>query len=222
MVRWRLWRLARRNRTLELLVQERTQELEVSRQQLEQQSLTDHLTGLRNRRYLNLCIDEDIAQVNRAYQVLNTKDINRALLNIDIIFMMVDIDYFKLVNDEFGHAAGDLVLTDTTKILKEAVRETDTIIRWGGEEFLVVLPDSSQESMLSVAQKILQGIRQLQMPAEWTRNLTASIGCYLCLEPEAIDDSIRKADLAMYQAKAQGRNQLAIYEPAMEKTRVVL
>jgi PleD family two-component response regulator len=60
------------------------------------------------------------------------------------------------------------------------------------------------------------------MPAEWTRNLTASIGCYLCLEPEAIDDSIRKADLAMYQAKAQGRNQLVVYEPALEKTRVVL
>ena len=137
-VRWRLWRLSKTNKKLEKLVQERTRELELSRKMLEEQSLTDHLTGLRNRRYLNMVIGEDIAHVNRAYQQLEGSEINRASLNIDIIFMMVDIDHFKSVNDEFGRAAGDLVLTQTTAILREAVREADTIIRWGGEEFLIV------------------------------------------------------------------------------------
>jgi len=214
LVRWRLWRLARRNRTLELLVQERTQELEVSRQQLEQQSLTDHLTGLRNRRYLNLCIDEDIAQVNRAYQVLNTKDINRALLNIDIIFMMVDIDYFKLVNDEFGHAAGDLVLTDTTKILKEAVRETDTIIRWGGEEFLIVARNANYLEAEVLAERIRTRIAEhdFVLPDGKVLHKTCSIGLttypFIPTSVEAFtwEQVVDIADQCLYAAKRGGRN----------------
>lgn len=214
LIRWRLWRLANRNRTLELLVQERTQELEVSRQQLEQQSLTDHLTGLRNRRYLNLCIDEDIAQVNRAYQVLNAKDINRALLNIDIIFMMVDIDYFKSVNDEFGHAAGDLVLIETTKILKEAVRETDTIIRWGGEEFLIVARNANYLEAEVLAERIRTRIAEYDfvLPDGKVLHKTCSIGLttypFIPTSVEAFtwEQVVDIADQCLYAAKRGGRN----------------
>ena len=177
-------------------------------QKLEQKASSDSLTGLLNRA--------------GAYQRINAVASYLLREQQPFALLLLDLDYFKQINDSFGHQTGDRILIELATELQRNLRGYDCCARWGGEEFLVVLPDSSQESMLSVAQKILQGIRQLQMPTEWTQNLTASIGCYLCLEPEAIDDSIRKADLAMYQAKAQGRNQLAIYEPAMEKTRVVL
>nr|WP_314857801.1 two-component regulator propeller domain-containing protein [uncultured Undibacterium sp.] len=214
LIRWRLWRLANRNRKLELLVQERTRELEVSRQLLEQQSLTDHLTGLRNRRYLNMCIDADIAQVNRAYQVLNPNDINRALLNIDIIFMMVDIDYFKLVNDEFGHAAGDLVLIETTKILKEAVRESDTIIRWGGEEFLIVARNASYLEAEVLAERIRTRIAEHDFILADGKVLhkTCSIGLttypFIPTSVEAFtwEQVVDIADQCLYAAKRGGRN----------------
>ncbi len=177
-------------------------------QKLEQKASSDALTGLLNRA--------------GAYQRINAVASYLFREQQPFALLLLDLDYFKQINDSFGHQTGDRILKELAAELQRNLRGYDCCARWGGEEFLVVLPDSSKESMLSVAQKILQGIRQLQMPSEWTRNLTASIGCYLCLEPEAIDDSIRKADLAMYQAKAQGRNQLVVYEPALEKTRVVL
>ncbi len=177
-------------------------------QRLEQKASSDALTGLLNR--------------TGAYQRINAVASYLVREQQPFALLLLDLDYFKQINDSFGHQTGDRILKELAAELQRNLRGYDCCARWGGEEFLVVLPDSSQEPMLSVAQKILQGIRQLQMPAEWTRNLTASIGCYLCLEPEAIDDSIRKADLAMYQAKAQGRNQLVVYEPALENTRVVL
>ena len=177
-------------------------------QKLEQKASSDALTGLLNR--------------TGAYQRINAVASYLFREQQPFALLLLDLDYFKQINDSFGHQTGDRILMELAAELQRNLRGYDCCARWGGEEFLVVLPDSSKESMLSVAQKILQGIRQLQMPAEWTQNLTASIGCYLCLEPEAIDDSIRKADLAMYQAKAQGRNQLVVYEPALEKTRVVL
>ena len=177
-------------------------------QKLEQKASSDSLTGLLNRA--------------GAYQRINAVASYLLREQQPFALLLLDLDYFKQINDSFGHQTGDRILIELATELQRNLRGYDCCARWGGEEFLVVLPDSSQESMLSVAQKILQGIRQLQMPTEWTQNLTASIGCYLCLEPEAIDDSIRKADLAMYQAKAQGRNQLVVYEPAFEKTRVVL
>ncbi|MFZ6799107.1 two-component regulator propeller domain-containing protein [Undibacterium sp. Di24W] len=214
LIRWRLWRLANRNHTLELLVQQRTQELEVSRQLLEQQSLTDHLTGLRNRRYLNLCIDEDVALVNRAYQGLNVKDIDRATLNIDIIFMMVDIDYFKSVNDEFGHAAGDLVLIETTKILKDAVRETDIIIRWGGEEFLIVARNANYLEAEVLAERIRTRIAEhdFVLPDGKVLHKTCSIGLatypFIPTSVEAFtwEQVVDIADQCLYAAKRGGRN----------------
>ena len=177
-------------------------------QKLEQKASSDALTGLLNRA--------------GAYQRINAVASYLFREQQPFALLLIDLDYFKQINDSFGHQTGDRILKELAAELQRNLRGYDCCARWGGEEFLVVLPDSSKESMLSVAQKILQGIRQLKMPAEWTQNLTASIGCYLCLEPEAIDDSIRKADLAMYQAKAQGRNQLVVYEPALEKTKVVL
>jgi len=214
LVRWRLWRLAKRNRTLELLVQERTQELEVSRQLLEQQSLTDHLTGLRNRRFLSFGMVEDIALVNRAYQDLDPRGLNRAQRHLDIIFIMVDIDYFKSVNDEFGHAAGDSVLIETTQLLKEAVRESDTIIRWGGEEFLIVARNSNYVEAQVLAERIRTRIAEhdFVLPDGQILHKTCSLGvaAYPFI-PNSIDSFtweqvIDIADQCLYAAKHGGRN----------------
>lgn len=213
-VRWRLWRLNETNKTLELLVQKRTRELEQSRKMLEEQSLTDHLTGLRNRRFLNLYIGEDIARVNRAYQDLDGKEIDRAALNIDIIFMMVDIDHFKSVNDEFGHAAGDLVLTQTTAILLEAVREADTIIRWGGEEFLIVARHANYLEAEVLAERIRTRIADhvFTLPDGQTLQRTCSIGLttypFIPTSVEAFswEQVVDIADQCLYAAKHGGRN----------------
>lgn len=213
-VRWRLWRLSKANKTLEQLVQERTRELELSRKMLEEQSLTDHLTGLRNRRYLNMVIDEDIAHVNRAYQKLEGSEINRASLNVDIIFMMVDIDHFKSVNDEFGHAAGDLVLIQTTAILREAVRETDTIIRWGGEEFLIVARNANYLEAEVLAERIRMRIadHNFVLPDGKTLHRTCSIGLTTypfiptSVESFTWEQVVDIADQCLYAAKHGGRN----------------
>ncbi|MBR7800693.1 ligand-binding sensor domain-containing protein [Undibacterium fentianense] len=214
LVRWRLWRLSKANRTLELVVQERTRELELSRRMLEEQSLTDHLTGLRNRRYLNLGIAADIAQVNRAYQDLSPHEINRAQLNIDIVFMMVDIDYFKSVNDEFGHAAGDQVLIQTTAILREAVRDTDTIIRWGGEEFLIVARQANYLEAEVLAERIRVRIAEhpFSLPDGKHLHRTCSIGLTTYpFIPTSVDafsweQVVDIADQCLYAAKHGGRN----------------
>ncbi len=213
-VRWRLWRLSKANKRLEKLVQERTRELELSRKMLEEQSLTDHLTGLRNRRYLNMVIDEDIAQVNRAYQQLEGSEINRATLNLDIIFMMVDIDHFKSVNDEFGHAAGDLVLTQTTAILREAVRESDTIIRWGGEEFLIVARNANYLEAEVLAERIRTRIAEhcFVLPEGKSLQRTCSIGLTTypfiptSVESFTWEQVVDIADQCLYAAKHGGRN----------------
>lgn len=213
-VRWRLWRLNKANKTLEQLVQERTRELEQSRKMLEEQSLTDHLTGLRNRRYLSLYIGEDIARVHRSYQALPNQDVHRAALNIDIIFMMVDIDHFKSVNDEFGHAAGDRVLIQTTEILREAVREADTIIRWGGEEFLIVVRNTNYLEAEVLAERIRTRIAEhtFTLGDGKTLHRTCSIGLTTYpFIPSAVDlftweQVVDIADQCLYAAKHGGRN----------------
>jgi diguanylate cyclase (GGDEF)-like protein len=177
-------------------------------QKLEQKASRDGLTGLLNRSGVYQRINAVASYLYREQQ--------------PFALLLLDLDFFKQINDTFGHQTGDRILIELASELQRNLRAYDCCARWGGEEFLVVLPDSSHDAMLAVAQKILQGIRQLSMPTDALKNLTASIGCYLCLAPEAIDDSIRKADLAMYEAKAQGRNQVVVYSPALEKTNVVL
>lgn len=207
LIRWRLWALREKNRKLENLILQRTRELEASRRALEQQSLTDPLTGLRNRRYLHYCINEDLARVQGNYAKGQSA-------RGDLIFMMVDIDHFKSVNDQYGHAAGDQVLTQTTAILQECVRESDTIIRWGGEEFLILARDTNYEEAKELAERI-----RLKVD---THRFTLSDGeviqrsCSIGFAPYpffsekaeffAWEQVISLADHCLYAAKGGGRN----------------
>ncbi|HEV7783796.1 MAG TPA: diguanylate cyclase, partial [Thermoanaerobaculia bacterium] len=126
--------LARRAALLEAVVGERTRELAEANQKLELASLTDPLTGLSNRRFLDLNLGADLSQaIRNAQQMLALRD-----HNADLIFYFIDLDHFKRLNDWIGHPAGDAVLVELGHRLREVARATDAVVRWGGEEFLIV------------------------------------------------------------------------------------
>lgn len=168
-------------------------ELKEKNQLLEQLSTTDQLTGLKNRHYLEDVMKELVKHADRE------KDPQLSLL-------LLDIDHFKQVNDEYGHHRGDAVLTCFAELLKEAGRDQDVIARWGGEEFLVVCPDTSAEEAHRLAWSILTRIRQHRF--DQIGQCTASIGTSSWQEGDTFDILCRRADDALYQAKEMGRNRV--------------
>lgn len=165
-------------------------------------SLTDSLTGLRNRRYLE----------NNLFQMV----VLAARHKVPVCFSMIDIDFFKLTNDTFGHLAGDYVLKELAKILINEFRKSDIIIRYGGEEFLVILFDSDLERSKRIMDELRLKISQYNF--EYRHHVipvTVSIGisCDNTQDPNHSDLNkfITHADTAMYQAKNEGRNRLAVY-----------
>ncbi len=152
LVRWRTRRLRTSQLALEAKVQQRTAELQKLTAALNEASLTDPLTGLRNRRFLTQHIPSDVALAVRAHD--NRLRYGAALAaDADLIFFMFDIDHFKDVNDRYGHAAGDAVLTQMCGRLQSVFRDTDYLVRWGGEEFLVVARGSSRHSAAELAER---------------------------------------------------------------------
>ena len=138
--RWRVYAVESRNRTLEALVDERTAELAESNQKLELASLTDPLTGMKNRRYLNSHIDVDVNRVLRLHR--ESAEFRGTGDNADLVFVLIDIDHFKDVNDEYGHDAGDRILIGMRDVLESVCRESDTVGALGrGRVSRVLLPD---------------------------------------------------------------------------------
>lgn len=187
--------LAEANESLEQKVIERTQELSKANQKLKELASTDVLTGLLNRRAF---MEEAHGKFKLA------KRYQRPLS-----FLMLDIDYFKKVNDTYGHQAGDIVLVGFSKILRSCLRETDVLGRIGGEEFAIILPETSLEQTAELSERLLEKVRTTEIQFESGRNLsvTTSIGV-ATVPPLAIDvDMVMKeADKALYQAKADGRD----------------
>lgn len=230
-VRWRVDALHRRNRTLQEMVAARTREVEAKAEELERanealrnQSLTDPLTGLRNRRYLGVCMPEDVAQVHRVHRDVVASRNDRLLLNIDLIFLMVDIDHFKFVNDHFGHAAGDQVLQQVAEILKMATRDSDTVVRWGGEEFLVVARNAARRDSAILAERIRVQMEAHDFLLEDGTHLrrTCSIGfTYYPFVPEnpnllVWEQVLDIADHCLFAAKRGGRNAWVGLFPTVE------
>lgn len=152
---------------------------------LEQQALTDSLTQLGNRRSLQSC----------AVKLLSAKRYS---------VLMIDTDHFKQVNDKYGHAKGDDVLKDIAACLQKSARQNDTVVRYGGEEFAVVLPNSGAEQALVVADRIHTSIAECKPGG---LSVTVSIG--VSTSEQGNDDlyvMLKAADEALYQAKAEGRN----------------
>jgi diguanylate cyclase (GGDEF)-like protein len=192
---------------------EKNIELEHAYRQLEEQSLTDPLTGLRNRRFLNEQLDRDISLTLRRYDEYGRHGGVDPADN-DLVFFMIDLDHFKPVNDEYGHRAGDAVLVQIRARLEAVFRESDYLIRWGGEEFLVVARGASREEAVVLAERVRGAIGEqpFLLSADLPIHKTCSIG-FACFpfqpaHPRWLNWSqvLELADEALYMAKRGGRN----------------
>lgn len=162
---------------------------------LEQLSTTDQLTGLKNRHYLEGVMQKWVDESHHR---------NRPLLSL----LLIDIDHFKQVNDQYGHHRGDAVLTDFAQLLKASGREHDVIARWGGEEFLVVCPDTPAEEAHQLAGAMLERIRRHRF--EEIGQCTASMGIASWQPGDCYESLCRRADDALYRAKESGRNRVCL------------
>ncbi|XLZ68080.1 sensor domain-containing diguanylate cyclase [Massilia sp. SR12] len=190
---------------------EKNLELERAYKALEDVSLTDQLTGLRNRRFFLQHVESDAALSLRAY---DDPCATAAANDRDLVFYMVDLDHFKDVNDRHGHAAGDAVLVQMKDRLREVFRESDYLVRWGGEEFLVLARATDRSEAHVVAERIRQAVaaRDFVLPDGTRLERTCSIGfaCYpfLPAQPRLMSWSqvVELADLGLYISKHSGRD----------------
>jgi diguanylate cyclase (GGDEF)-like protein len=218
-------KVSEQNEKLESKVQARTRELSVRNDELKslnvklmEASVTDSLTGLKNRRFLDEFIDTEIARVNRRLQGTlkpeQDPDSNTINISPSLFFMMIDLDGFKAINDTFGHHAGDQALIQVRDILQSTCRQSDTIIRWGGDEFLVIGNAASPRTAEQLAERIREGLagHQYQLGKGHVGRLSGSIGFSMYpFSPTKIDalnweQVITIADHAAYTGKKNGRN----------------
>ena len=177
---------------------------------LEKESITDSLTGLYNRRYLDRRLEEELDRAKR--------------YALPLSILLVDIDHFKTVNDTYGHQAGDLVLSYLGKLVLNAVRTSDIAARYGGEELLVIAPNTPILPAGALAERLRQHIEshELVLTSESSKrqsiHITVSIG--VAISSQRIDDIrklVQEADEALYRAKQEGRNRVIVQEVSYPK-----
>ena len=167
---------------------------------LEQENITDSLIGVYNRRYLDRRLEEEFERAKRH--------------QLDLALLLIDIDHFKLVNDTYGHPAGDMVLRQWGGLIMEAVRAADVVARYGGEEILVIAPGTKAEAAFALAERIRRNIEAHEFivcddPCEKSASvrITASVGVGgLTARTGQLDDLLKETDRALYDAKREGRN----------------
>lgn len=188
--------------------------LELSCQKLEETSVTDQLTGLKNRHFLVSNIAADVSKSLREYKTFSSQTPGVMPHNMDMVFFLIDIDHFKQVNDMHGHSAGDSVLISIKLILEEIFRTSDYLVRWGGEEFLVVARYTDRENAPILAERVREKVEHFdfRIKDNVALNLTVSIG-FACFpfvqkfEPELTwEQVIETADVCLYAAKRSARN----------------
>lgn len=167
---------------------------------LEKLSVTDPLTGLFNRVQLDNVFQYEIRQAKR--------------YNKTFSIILLDLDKFKTINDSYGHQLGDKTLQTIANALKENIRSVDTVGRWGGEEFLIICPESGLEDTRQVAEKIRRTIEDQTI--ETVGHVTASLGVGSYINGESKETLFERADQALYRAKKNGRNRVACERPAQE------
>ncbi len=182
-----------RQRTAEL--DEKNRELDRTNRTLEVLSQTDRLTGLCNRRRLDQALRAELRRAKRYRKPFSV--------------IMIDVDHFKEVNDRHGHQVGDDVLVRLADIFAGLARETDTVGRWGGEEFLVVCPETGPDVARNLAQRLRAEIEETVFPV--AGRLTASFGVAASAEEDDPDALVQRADTALYRAKQHGRNRIETF-----------
>jgi len=170
---------------------------------LRDSTLRDAMTGLNNRRFLEEYVETLVASVQRK--------------RTHVAILMLDLDYFKMVNDTYGHDAGDAVLKALSNVLKQSVRASDLVIRYGGEEFLIILVDSEGEAANRVAENIRIAVENLKVQVSGiVLQKTISIGISdFPTDSDTFWQAVKFADVALYQAKEQGRNRVIRFDPSM-------
>ena len=173
--------------------------LETEKQQFETLSTTDVLTGVMNR-----------AGVQQFLQRLFESNFSRNQMGV----MLFDIDHFKKINDSLGHDAGDIVLSDIARIINEQVRQTDIFGRWGGEEFILICSQISEERLIALAEKLRETIEHHSLNIEGQCvKVTVSIGTTKVNPKETFEAVFKRADKALYTAKNNGRNRVQYVHP---------
>ena len=180
----------------------------VNRARLLRSGFTDVLTGWNNRRYLQVRLNEELARARRDAS--------------NLVCLMLDVDHFKRVNDTWGHAAGDAALQELANRIDSQVRASDVAVRYGGEEFVVLMPDTDTLAGERLAERVRSVISAtpFNLPSEGEVTITASIGIS-GVRPDPEDNDLKtigdaliaRADVALYRAKSGGRDQIAIDEP---------
>lgn len=162
------------------------------KKELEKISITDNLTGLYNRHKLNAILKREFHRAER--------------INYPFGIVILDVDLFKNINDTYGHNVGDLVLKEISLLLKRNIRVSDTLGRWGGEEFLIIVPEGNRYKGQLLAKKLREKIEKYSFTT--VKNITASFGVAKYKKGDSIDTLIKRADDALYKAKENGRNRV--------------
>lgn len=169
------------------------------KEKLQQQAITDALTGLFNRRYFNDQCEREFSRCKRMKQTMS--------------IIIIDIDYFKSINDRFGHPVGDAVLREVSKIYKSCLRKENILCRIGGEEFAILLPDTNRQAATILAERVRLTQEKKPITGNWQVAIkpTISVGVSSLLEQDkSFNDLLSRADRALYNAKKQGRNQVCV------------
>ncbi|MCW8896265.1 GGDEF domain-containing protein [Sulfurimonas sp.] len=160
---------------------------------LQEMSVTDPLTKLYNRLYMENIFEAELQRAKRYQQTFS------------IIFM--DIDHFKLVNDDFGHDVGDIVLVEVANIIKSNIRSTDIMARWGGEEFIILCPETDLQSAKILSEKLRKTVESHAIKPVGHKTCSFGVSQY-STQDDSIKRTIKRADDALYEAKESGRNKV--------------
>ena len=164
-------------------------------------SITDSLTGLSNRRHFFDALENDIARAQRYHYPL--------------ALILLDLDHLKYINDTFGHPEGDKMIRETARAMLQVSRHTDLPARYGGDEFVFLLPHTSLAGAKRLAERLLRNIRRIQLPDGTPLSISAG-GTVLASNKENGDALVARADLALYQAKQAGRGCVVSIPPPEE------
>lgn len=174
------------------LIEKSNKAVFVTQEKLKQLAVTDRLTGLYNRGKLDDMLQEELNRSQRYNQQFG--------------LVMMDFDYFKSINDTYGHQVGDEALIEIAHLITEHLRSSDKAVRWGGEEFIVIYLDVDHEKLLSLAEELRQKIEAHVFKT--VGHKTASLGVTLYQKEDTIDSIIKRVDSALYRAKGSGRNRI--------------
>jgi len=190
-----------RSKSLQDELRIKNHQLENMLTRVETLAIMDSLTGLFNRRRFETLLANEFKKSQRYLHPLSC--------------MIIDVDHFKEINDSFGHQAGDLALREVAQVIQASIREVDTPARWGGEEFVVLSPNTPKENALRAAERILGSMAAHKFSGIGGRSLSVSIGLAGIPDPsiDTMEKLIHTADLAMYEAKRKGRARVEVAAP---------